>query len=144
MQNFSNWFSRCVGKWTSHRRYLTVPAYKDDNYKTEFTVKADGNDVSIVWDGDVSSGEMNMVIDGEMLKRDIGYFKSDPTDSRMEQVDDDTVVFHSEYDGMVFREEIRLLDCDQFRLRQTVGYKGGRPFLVGQYFEEREIKKADE
>jgi hypothetical protein len=137
MQNFSNWFSRCTGSWVSHRRYLTLPARKDDSYKTEFTVKADGNNVSISWDGDASAGTMNMTIEEDMLKRDIGYFSKDPTDSRMEQIDDDTVVFHSEYDGMKFREEIRLLDNDNHRLRQTVGYKKGKPFLVGQYFEEK-------
>jgi len=137
MQNFSNWFSRCTGDWVSHRRYLTLPARKDDSYKTEFTVKADGNNVSISWDGDASTGTMNMTIVDDMLKRDIGYFSEDPTDSRMEQIDDDTVVFHSEYGGMKFREEIRLLDNDSHRLRQTVGYKKGKPFLVGQYFEEK-------
>lgn len=137
MQNFSNWFSRCTGDWVSHRRYLTLPARKDDSYKTEFTVKADGNNVSISWDGDASTGTMNMTIEDDMLKRDIGYFSEDPTDSRMEQIDNDTVVFHSEYGGMKFREEIRLLDDDSHRLRQTVGYKKGKPFLVGQYFEEK-------
>ena len=137
MQNFSNWFSRCTGDWVSHRRYLTLPARKDDSYKTEFTVKADGNNVTISWDGDASSGTMNMTIEDDLLKRDIGYFSEDPTDSRMEQIDEDTVVFHSEYSGMKFREEIRLLDEDTHRLRQTVGYKKGKPFLVGQYFEEK-------
>ena len=73
MQNFSNWFSRCTGDWVSHRRYLTLPARKDDSYKTEFTVKADGNNVSISWDGEASAGTMNMTIVDDMLKRDIGY-----------------------------------------------------------------------
>ena len=93
--------------------------------------------MSISWDGEASAGTMNMTIVDDMLKRDIGYFSEDPTDSRMEQIDDDTVVFHSEYGGMKFREEIRLLDDDSHRLRQTVGYKKGKPFLVGQYFEEK-------
>lgn len=137
MKNFSNWFSRSIGKWTSYRRYLALPAHKDDSYKTEFTIEADGNNVTIAWDGDASEGTMNLRIEGDMLRRDIGYFSDDPTDSRMEQIDEDTVVFYSEYSGMKFREEIRLLDDDKYRLRQTVGYKKGEPFLVGQYFEEK-------
>lgn len=137
MENFSNWFARSAGKWTSHRRYLTLPARKDDTYKTEFTIDVDGNRVSISWDGDASEGTMNMEIVDDLLKRDIGYFSNDPTDSRMEAIDDDTVVFWSAYSGMEFREEIRLLNGDTHRLRQTVGYKEGKPFIVGQYFEEK-------
>ena len=137
MQNFSSWFSRCTGDWVSHRRYLTLPARKDDSYKTEFTVTADGDKVNIKWDGEASSGDMNMTIEGDMLKRDIGYFSDEPTNSRMERIDEDTVVLHSAYDGMEFREEIRLLDEDKHRLRQTVGYRKGKPFLVGQYWEEK-------
>ena len=137
MKNFSNWFSRSIGKWTSHRRYLTLPSRKDDNYKTEFTIDVDGDEVTISWDGSASEGVMNMKIVGDMLKRDIGYFSEDPTDSRMETIDEDTVVFWSAYGGMEFREEIRLLNGDTHRLRQTVGYKKGKPFLVGQYFEEK-------
>tara|TARA_B100000902_G_C27301599_1_gene913135 strand:- start:2370 stop:2792 length:423 start_codon:yes stop_codon:yes gene_type:complete len=137
-KNFSKWFSRCTGDWISYRRYLSMPAAKDDKYTTEFTIKADDKDVNISWEGEVSEGIMNMVIEGDLLKRDIGYFSDDPTDSRMEMIDDDTIVFHSAYDGMTFREEIRLLNDDKYRLRQTVGYrKGSEPFLVGQYFEQR-------
>ena len=53
-----------------------------------------------------------MKIVGDMLKRDIGYFSDDPTDSRMEVIDEDTIVFWSAYSGMEFREEIRLLNGD--------------------------------
>ena len=135
---FSNWFLRSQGEWVSYRRYLAMPAYKNDSYNTKFTIEADGNNVSIVWNGDVSSGTMNMTIKDDLLCRDIGYFSDDPTDSKMERIDADTVVFLSEYNGMRFREEIRLLDDDKYRLRQTVGYKNDKPFLVGQYWEERQ------
>ena len=137
MENFSNWFSRCTGNWVSYRRYLTLPAKKNDTYATEFTIGVDGDKVSVNWDGDASSGSMNLTLDGSTLHRDIGYFTDEPNDSKLESVDLDTVVMHSEYDGMKFREEIRLLNDDKNRLRQTVGFRRGKPFLVGQYWEER-------
>ena len=137
MENFSSWFARCAGDWVSYRRYLTLPAKKDDRYSTEFSIKVDGDKVNIKWDGDASSGDMNLTVDGDVLHRDIGYFTDEPNDSKLERVDVDTVVLHSAYDGMEFREEIRLLDDDKHRLRQTVGYRKGKPFLVGQYWEEK-------
>ena len=137
MKNFSNWFSRTQGDWKSYRRYLTLPAKKDDGYTTEFTIKVDGDNVNISWDGDASSGDMNLVVNGDVLHRDIGYFTDEPNDSKLERIDEDTVVLHSAYDGMEFREEIRLMDNDRHRLRQTVGYRKGKPFLVGQYWEEK-------
>lgn len=143
MANFSSWFSRCAGTWKSYRRYLTLPSYKDDTYNTEFTITVDGSNVNINWNGEISSGDMNLTVDGDILHRDIGYFSDEPNDSKLTLVDDDTVVLNSAYDGMEFREEIRLLDDDKRRLRQTVGYRKGKPFLVGQYWEERQVK-ADE
>ena len=126
-----------TGNWVSYRRYLTLPAKKNDTYATEFTIGVDGDKVSVNWDGDASSGSMNLTLDGSTLHRDIGYFTDEPNDSKLEKLDDDTIVMYSAYDGMEFREEIRLLNDDKNRLRQTVGYRRGKPFLVGQYWEER-------
>ena len=138
MENFSNWFSRSQGTWKSYRRYLSLPVKKDDGYTTEFTIKVDGDKVNISWDGDASSGEMNLTVDKDVLHRDIGYFSDEPNDSMLEALDEDTIVLFSAYDGMEFREEIRLLCEDNARLRQTVGFRKGKPFLVGQYWEERQ------
>lgn len=138
MKNFSNWFSRTQGDWKSYRRYLNLPGKNDQSYNTQFTIKADGNDINVSWDGDASSGEMNLTIDGDVLHRDIGYFTDDPNDSMLDLIDEDTLVLYSSYDGMEFREEIRLLCEDSARLRQTVGFRKGKPFMVGQYWEERQ------
>ena len=138
MKNFSNWFSRCQGDWKSYRRYLTLPAMKDNSYTTEFSIAVDGDDISVRWDGEASKGVMNLEIDGDVLHRDIGYFSENPNDSQMLLVDEDTLVLLSSYDGMHFREEIRLVNGDRNRLRQTVGYKANEePFIVGQYWEVR-------
>jgi len=135
--NFSEWFARSNGNWVSKRRYLYGPKRKANNYDTKFSVNTEGHLVSITWDGEASSGDMNMTIVGDLLKRDVGYFTDEPTESKMTMVDDDTVVFETSYDGTTYREEIRLLFEDTVRLRQTVATADGSISLVGQYFEER-------
>ena len=135
---FATWFERSNGDWTSSRRYLYGAKRKANNYNTEFTVTAEGNNVNVTWDGEASDGVMNLTIEGDLLRRDVGYFTSDPTDSKMTMVDEDTVVFETSYDGTSYREEIRLLFDDDVRLRQTVATdEAGKITLVGQYFEER-------
>jgi len=135
---FTKWFARSNGKWASSRRYLYGPKRKADNYNTEFTVKTEDNTVAISWDGDMSDGDMNFVLEDDLAKRDVGYFTDEPTDSKMTMVDDDTVVFVTSYDGTTYREEIRLLYDDNVRLRQTVARKdNGDITIIGQYFEER-------
>jgi hypothetical protein len=135
--DYAQWFARSNGNWTSSRRYLYGPKRKANNYDTKFSVNAEGSLVSISWDGDASSGNMKMTIEGDLLKRDVGYFTNDPTESTMTMVDDDTVVFETSYDGTTYREEIRMLFEDTVRLRQTVATEDGAVTLVGQYFEER-------
>ena len=82
---------------------------------------------------------MNLKLLGNELHRDIGYFTADPTVSIVSAIDSDTIVLSTSYSGMNFREEIRLLNNDNLRLRQTVGYddRTGEVRIVGQYFEER-------
>ena len=135
--NFSEWFARSNGNWTSSRRYLYGPKRKANNYDTRFSVNTEGQLVSISWDGDASAGDMNMTIEGDLLKRDVGYFTDEPTESKMTMIDTDTVVFETSYDGTTYREEIRMLFEDTVRLRQTVATADGAVTLVGQYFEER-------
>ena len=138
MNEFSKWFERSNGNWTSSRRYLYGPKRKADTYNTKFSVNTEGSRVSISWEGDASDGSMNMIIDECMLRRDSGYFSDDPTDSAMTMIDENCVVFVTSYDGVTYREEIRLLADDSYRLRQTVATKdSGEVIIVGQYFEER-------
>jgi len=75
----------------------------------------------------------------EMFPRPIKFFSEEPTVCNVEVVDDDCIVLRTAYSGMNFREEIRLLEDDTIRLRQTLGFKDGsnKPFLYGSYLEER-------
>jgi len=136
--NFTEWFARSDGKWKSSRRYLIGAKRKTDTYNTSFEVTTEENRVRISWEGDKSSGVMNLVLEGNVAKRDIGYFTSAPTDSVMSMIDHDTVVLETSYDGTHYREEIRYLFDDSVRLRQTIATRdNGDITIVGQYFEER-------
>lgn len=142
MTDFHEWFRRTAGRWTSARRYLyNLKTKKPTNLTTEFTIGAciDGEwDFSVEWSGQ-TSGTMNLKLLGNELHRDIGYFTADPTVSIVSSVDSDTIVLSTSYSGMNFREEIRLLDSDNLRLRQTVGWneETGEISIIGQYSEFR-------
>ena len=142
MTDFHEWFRRTTGRWTSERRYLlNLKTRKPTSLITEFTISActEGEwDFIVEWKGK-TEGAMNLKLLGNELNRDVGYYTSEPTTSLIEAVDSDTIVLSTEYSGMFFREEIRLLNNDSLRLRQTIGYdkRTGEVRLVGQYFEER-------
>ena len=142
MTDFHEWFRRTTGRWTSARRYIyNLKTKKPTNLTTEFTIGActEGEwDFTVEWTGQ-TEGTMNLKLLGNELHRDIGYFTSDPTISILSGVDADTIVLSTSYSGMDFREEIRLLDNDRMRLRQTVGWnqKTGEVSIVGQYTEIR-------
>ncbi len=144
------WFDRCAGDWRSDRRYLYFHGRPDlviagvetgpcepkvVNLVTHFSVERTEGGHRVTWTGQ-SSGVMNLTIDGDRLRRDIGYFTDEPTTSLMTLLDEDTIVFRTSYGGVDYREEIRFLG-DDLRLRQTVGMKGDRLVLSGQYTETR-------
>ena len=145
MTDFKPWFDRCIGDWTSQRRYIfNMKTKKPTNLTTDFSIlesNVEEWDYSVIWTGQ-TKGTMYLKVDGDQLHRNIGYFTDEPTSSLLHKVDYDTVAFYTKYDGMRFREEIRLLHGDNLRLRQTIGYNlgTGEPTLVGQYYEERITK----
>lgn len=134
------WLRRSCGKWRSERRYLFQPDGKPVCYTTLMDIREGerGNQFIINWTGK-TSGKMEVELDGNVLVRSRDYFGDEAHDSDVEMVDDDTIVFTTTYDGVTFREEIRLLSSDQYRLRQTFGTKADGSFaLAGQYIEFRE------
>ena len=138
---FGLWLDRSLGNpWVSDRRYLYFKPGKDPHsveLTTRFGVEKIAPDVwEVTWTGQ-TNGKMQLELEGNVLHRDIGYFTSEPTDSVLEMVDEDTVVFRTSYGGVDYREEVRFLG-DDLRLRQTVGHKEGELFLAGQYVERRE------
>ena len=134
------WFRRTCGTWTSERRYLFAPKMKPVNMTTTFSVDEGerGNQFVVQWQGN-TSGTMELELNGTTLSRSRDYFGDGAHSSEVEVIDRDTIVLHTEYDGMKVREEIRMLLDDTMRLRQTVGVdkKTLQTRLVGQYYEQR-------
>ena len=131
---------RTCGTWNSERRYLFAPKMKPANMTTKFTVDEGerGNQFVINWQGQ-TSGTMELELNGDTLSRSRDYFGEGAHASQVETIDQDTIVLRTAYDGMKIREEIRLLESDTIRLRQTVGVseETGKVVLVGQYYEHR-------
>lgn len=136
------WFRRRTGAWTSQRRYLFAPKMKPTNMTTDFTIGEGerGNIFIVSWTG-VTQGDMELVLEGNICHRSRNYLNDGADPSVISVIDEDTLVFNTEYDGMKIREEIRLLQSDTLALRQTVGIdkKTLRTVIVGQYFETRTL-----
>ena len=138
MTDFSTFMDRSVGSWVSYRRYLFGSKLASGEYTTTFKIESPKeNEYVIAWSGK-TDGVMEVVVEGNELKRSRSYFSEEETYQVMTWIDNDAVVFNTEYDGTAYREEIRFLD-DNTRLRQTVGRDSdtGEIDLVGQYFEVR-------
>ena len=141
--NFEEWFERSVGDWVSHRRYLSGKQRVSDSLSVHFSLRKEGeSEFKLVWCSERNGGEMGFIIKGDVLERSRSYYKEEGSTTRMERVDEDTVVFWSAYDGQEFREEIRYVSGG--RLRQTVATKNEKVMLVGQYWEERVEVKGHE
>lgn len=134
-----NFLRRTCGSWTSERRYLFAPKFKPVNMTTKFSITELTGDVfQVVWEGN-TSGTMELTLDGSTLHRSRDYFGEGANSSVVEVVDQDCIVLRTEYDGTRFRESVRLIEEDMFRLRQTVGFnvETGQLALCGQYLERR-------
>lgn len=133
---------RSCGRWVSYRRYLFGRNLKSGEYTTEFDIELkDDNNYSVTWSGQ-TDGTMDLVLEGNELKRSRTYFDDadDSTSQEMTPIDEDAIVFSTSYDGTSYREEIRFLG-DDIRLRQNVGtdVMTGDVVMVGQYYERRVV-----
>lgn len=149
MKPFREFMRRTAGNWKSNRRYIYLDNNKISNLCSDLTVDfvEESNEdfqVNLSWKTSneknklVSEGTMITVGNETELKRNVGYMTSDATVCSVNMIDNDCVVFNTEYNGMRFREEIRLVENDSIRLRQTLGFRNEKElFLVGQYLENR-------
>lgn len=140
---------RTSGNWKSNRRYIYLDSNKVSNLNSDLTVdfvEENENEFQVNLSWKTSNEKNKLISEGTMitigneteLKRNVGYMTEDPTVCSVNMIDDDCVVFNTEYDGMRFREEIRLVENDSIRLRQTLGFRNDKDlFLVGQYLENR-------
>lgn len=150
MTQFRNFMRRSAGEWNSQRRYLYPKTNQINNFRSDLIVEfVEENEknfqVDLSWkthnnmDKVVSQGKMTTIGTEKELQRSVGYMTEDATVCSVKMIDDDCVVFETSYSKMRFREEIRLIENDTIRLRQTLGFEDGsaEPFLCGQYFETR-------
>lgn len=135
-----SWFRRTCGTWSSERRYLfNLESNRPSIMSSTFSVdELPYNKFQVSWDGN-SSGIMELGLEGDTLKRSRDAFGRGSNDSTVSAIDDDTILLHTHYNRLIFREEIRLIKHDCYRLRQAVGFcdKTGVAKIVGQYFETR-------
>ena len=130
---------RSCGTWSSDRRYLFAPKLTPVNLVTRFTFESiEYGKFRVDWKGS-TEGVMDLSLEGDILHRSRDYFGEGANSSKVQVIDEDCIVMRTEYDGCRFREEVRLIEHDFFRLRQTVGYnlETGQLTLCGQYFETR-------
>jgi hypothetical protein len=150
MSKFKNFMKRSSGEWISHRRYFYTKNNKITNLtsdlKVDFVSENDDDtfQVNLNWttynENEIESeGEMITIGNQNTLRRNVGYFSDQETLCQVTMIDGDCAVFNTSYNGMRFREEIRLLEQDTIRIRTTLGFKDTEtvPFLCGQYLEMR-------
>jgi len=114
-------------------------SFKPANMVTEFTLSSlKFNKWQVEWEGQ-TNGTMVLTLEGDQLHRSRDYFGEGNHSSRISMIDEDTILLHTHYGGTIYREEIRLLNSDTVRLRQTFGKcdTTGKPKLIGQYYELR-------
>ena len=95
MSDYKRFMDRSCGRWVSHRRYLFGRKLTSGEYVTEFNIELkDGNVYSVDWSGQ-TEGTMDLVLDGDELKRSRTYFDADDgsTYQKMATIDDDAIVF---------------------------------------------------
>jgi len=156
MTQFRNFMKRSAGEWDSQRRYFYPKSNQLSNLRSDLIVEFISENeeqfqVDLSWktrdqkDKVVSEGKMTTIGNEEELKRSVGYMTEQPTVCSVHMVDDDCVIFETHYSKMRFREEIRLVQNDTIRLRQTLGFEDNctTPFLCGQYMETRKVSPVD-
>lgn len=136
-------FRRSCGNWSSQRRFTYFPKTKPVVLTSQFRHSEVAPSVFETIEEGKTTSTMELSLQGDLMHRSCNHFNEDPSVSKIEVIDESCIVLYhlylTQYDGTRFREEIRLIEDDMFRLRQTVGYsiRTGQLAMVGQYFESR-------
>ena len=159
-----DFFQRSAGRWQSQRRYYTlkedepqeVISYLDIEFlepgcdlllhlqqlhQLDAPLRC-GNHIS--WDSRFIRpatakpvcGSTVFGILGETLYRDRGFSTPNPVTARYSFVEPQTFRLHTEYNGSVFQEEIKLIN-ERYRTRQTIISRNGEANMAIQYLEKR-------
>ena len=158
-------FRQSQGRWSSERRYYTLPDGKTQEMVSDLSVQfleqgcaelrdlarlhdLDDEDVMVCgakvsWDSknsilgkQMSKGSTTFgVVDGVMY-RDRGFATKNPVIATYSFTNPETLCLRTEYNGSVFEEEVRLVGS-RYRTRQTVISRAGEQQMIGQYLEKR-------
>lgn len=158
-------FRETVGRWSSQRRYYTLPDGETQEASSliEVTYLPQGSeqlrhlarlhqleDETMLLFGSIiswnskelmtgkqkSKGETVVGVLGNCLYRDRGYSTSKPIIASYYLRDPHTLCLRTEYNGSAFEEEIKLIG-QQYRTRQTIISRAGEQQMIGQYLEKR-------
>ncbi len=83
-----------------------------------------------------STGSTIFGISGNKLYRDRGFATPKPIIAICSFTNPDTMCLHTEYNGSVFEEELKLIGT-KYRTRQTIISRAGEEITIGQYLEQR-------
>jgi CpeS-like protein len=158
-------FRNSVGRWSSERRYYTLPDGKTQEMVSDIGIEflAQGCDAlrelarmhgladearmtcgaKVTWDSQnsilgkqMSQGVTLFGVADGVLYRDRGFATPKPVTAAYGMTNPETMWLRTEYNGSVFEEEIRLVGS-RYRTRQTVISRAGEQQMIGQYLEKR-------
>lgn len=158
-------FRNSVGRWSSERRYYTLPDGKTQEMVSDISItflesgcdplrelaKLHGleNETLMVcgavvtWDSQnsilgkqMAQGATTFGVAGGIMYRDRGFATPKPVTATYDFTNPETLCLRTEYNGSVFEEEIRLVGS-RYRTRQTVISRAGEQQMIGQYLEKR-------
>ncbi|MEM9926716.1 MAG: phycobiliprotein lyase [Cyanobacteria bacterium P01_D01_bin.50] len=161
----TEFFQESVGKWSSQRRYYTLPDGKTKEVASTITIRfLEGGcdqlqklaqmhnfDVStmlscgaeVYWESEnvltkakESQGSTLFGALGNKLYRDRGFATSKPITAEYYFPNVKTLCLRTEYNGSVFEEELKFIS-EKYRTRQSVMSRSGEQVMIGQYLEKR-------
>lgn len=160
----ATFFRRSEGRWSSERRYYTLPDGATKEMTSLITIQFldqgceqlkklaqlhQLDDRSLVCGAEVSWDSADSVSGrkksrgltlfgalGDTLYRDRGFATLKPITASFYFPNPETLCLRTEYDGSVFEEELKLIGT-QYRTRQTIISRAGEQQMIGQYLEKR-------
>ncbi|MBF2026704.1 MAG: phycobiliprotein lyase [Oscillatoriales cyanobacterium C42_A2020_001] len=161
----AEFFQKSEGQWRSERRYYTLPDGETKEMVSAIRIRfleqgtpelihlAKLHNLSdeivlfcgaeVTWDSQESvtgrqqsKGRTLFGALGTILYRDRGFATSKPVTADYHFTNPQTLCLHTEYNGSVFEEELKLIGT-QYRTRQSIISRAGEQQMIGQYLEKR-------
>lgn len=163
--SIAEFFQESVGKWSSQRRYYTLPDGKTKEVASVITIRfleagcdelqklaqmhnldasvALSCGAEVYWESKnavtkskESQGSTLFGALGNKLYRDRGFATSKPITAEYHFPSAKTLCLRTEYNGSVFEEELKFIG-EKYRTRQSVISRAGEQIMIGQYLEKR-------